>query len=168
MFITWPGGSNTNTKSIKGTNAQWSSVLGGASRGSVREEEIHEIFGEDVGGRSSERVRTVHRHLVIDTDRNDVARGNGLEVDLVVGIHHAEGFLNPQVKGAAHALGNVPAEGAEATRHRAPDLHLAFLDPLARLEGSSPQLLQLLLRGVVGRLDSLRLGRRVPKSITQA
>jgi hypothetical protein len=34
-----------------------------------------------------------------------------------VGRHHAKGFLNTQVKGAAHALGNVPAEGAEATYH---------------------------------------------------
>jgi hypothetical protein len=56
--------------------------LGATSWGSVWEKEIHEIFGEDVSGRSSERVCTVHRHLVVDTDRNDVARGNGLEVDL--------------------------------------------------------------------------------------
>jgi hypothetical protein len=66
--------------------------LGAASHRSVREEEVHEIFREDVGGRSSERIRTVHRHLIIDTDRNDIARGNGLEVDLVVGRHHAEAF----------------------------------------------------------------------------
>jgi hypothetical protein len=85
-----------------------------------------------------------------------------------VGGHHAKGFLNSQVKGMAHALGNVPAEGAEATRHRAPSLHFALLDPLARLEGGGPQLLQLLLRGVVGRLEGLCLGRRVPKSVPQA
>jgi hypothetical protein len=72
--------------------------------------------------------------------------------------HHAEGLLDTQVKGAAHALGDVPSEGAEVTRHRAPDLHLAFLNPLTRLEGSGPQHLEFLLREVVGRLDSLRLG----------
>jgi hypothetical protein len=68
--------------------------LGATSRRGVREEEVHEISGEDVGGRRSERVRTVHRHLVVDTDRGDVARGDGLEVDLVVGSHHAEGLLD--------------------------------------------------------------------------
>jgi hypothetical protein len=64
---------------------------------------------------------------------------------MVLRRHHAEGFLNAQVKGAAHTLGSVPAEGAEATRHRALGLHLAFLDPLARLEGSDPRFFQLLL-----------------------
>jgi hypothetical protein len=59
--------------------------LGAASRGSVREEEVHEIFGEDVGGRCSERIRMVHHHLVVDADRNNVARRDGLEVDLVLG-----------------------------------------------------------------------------------
>jgi hypothetical protein len=56
------------------------------------------------------------------------------------------------VKGAAHAPGDVPTKGAEAARHRAPGLRLAFLDPLACLEGGGPQLLQLMLS----------LGRRVP------
>jgi hypothetical protein len=73
--------------------------------------------------------------------------------------HHAKGFLDPQVKGAVHALRDVPAEGAETTRHGAPGLRLAFLDPLACLEGGGLQLLELLLRRVVGRLDGLRLGR---------
>jgi hypothetical protein len=82
--------------------------------------------------------------------------------------HHAEGLLDTQVKGATHWPGNVPAEGAEATHHRAPVLHFALFDPLARLEGGGPQLLQLLLRGVVGRLEGLCLGRRVPKSVLQA
>jgi hypothetical protein len=63
------------------------------------------------------------------------------------------------VKGATHAPGNMPTEGAEATQHRAPSLRLAFLDLQAHPEGGSPQLLQLLLRGVVGRLNSLCLGR---------
>jgi hypothetical protein len=96
MFITQPRGSNANTKDIKGTNAQWFSGLRAASRGSVREEEIHEVFGRDVGGRSGERVHTVHRHLVVDADRDDVARGNGLEVDLLMRIHHVEGFWTPR------------------------------------------------------------------------
>jgi hypothetical protein len=38
-------------------------------------------------------------------------------------------------------------------------MRLAFLDLLAGLEGVSPQLLQLLWIGVVGRLNSLSLGR---------
>jgi hypothetical protein len=87
----------------------------------------------------------VHRHLIVDADRGDIARGYGLEVDLVVRSHHAKGFLDAQVKGAAHALGDVSAEGAEATCHRAPGLHLALLDPLAHLEGGGTQLFQLLL-----------------------
>jgi hypothetical protein len=103
------------------------------------------ILNKDVGSRSGERVRAVHRHLVVDADKDDVARRDGLEVNLVVGSHYAESLLDTQVKGVAHAPGDVPTEGAEATRHRAPNLRLAFLDLLARLEGSGPQLLQLLL-----------------------
>jgi hypothetical protein len=75
-----------------------------------------------------------------------------------VGSPHTEGLLDAKVKSASHALGDMPTEGVEATCHRAPGLHLALLDRLARLEGGGPQLFQLLLRGVVGRLDSLRLG----------
>jgi hypothetical protein len=63
------------------------------------------------------------------------------------------------VKGAAHTLSDVPAQSVETTRHRAPGLHLTFLNPLARLEGGGLQLFQLLLRGVVGHMDNLRLGR---------
>jgi hypothetical protein len=37
---------------------------------------------------------------------------------------------------------------------RAPGLCFAFLDALARLEGRGPQLFQLLLGGVVGRLSA--------------
>jgi hypothetical protein len=76
-----------------------------------------------------------------------------------VGGHHTKRLLDTQVKGVAHAPGDMPTEGAEAAHHRAPSLRLAFLDLLACLEGGGPQLLQLLLRGVVGRLDSLSLGR---------
>jgi hypothetical protein len=106
---------------------------------------------------------TVHRHLVLDVDREDVARGDSLKVNLVVRSHHAKGLLDAQVKGVAHAPGDMPAEGAEATRHRAPSLRLAFLDLMAGLEGGGPQLLQLLLREVVGRLHSLSLDCRVPQ-----
>jgi hypothetical protein len=60
------------------------SGLGATCRGSVREEEVHEVLGEDVGGRSSKRVRTVHHHLIVDANGNDVACGDGLKVDLVV------------------------------------------------------------------------------------
>jgi hypothetical protein len=48
------------------------------------------------------------------------------------------------MKGAEHALGDVPAEGAQATRQRAPGLRLAFFNLLADLEGGSTQVLQLL------------------------
>jgi hypothetical protein len=72
------------------------------------------------------------------------------------------------VKSVAHAPGDMPAEGAEATRHRAPGLRLAFLDLLAGLEGGGLQLLQLLLRGIVGHLHSLSLGCRVPQGDPQA
>jgi hypothetical protein len=34
--------------------------------------------------------------------------------------HHAKGFLDPQVKGAVHALSDVPAQGAETTRLELP------------------------------------------------
>jgi hypothetical protein len=56
----------------------------------------------------------------------------------------------------------------EMTRHGAPDLRLAFLDPLERLEGGGLQLLQLLLRRVIGLLDGLRLGSRFFESHPQA
>jgi hypothetical protein len=53
----------------------------------------------------------VRHHLVLNANRDDVARGYGLEVDLVVGRHHTEGLLDTEVKGAVHALRDVPAEG---------------------------------------------------------
>jgi hypothetical protein len=61
-----------------------------------------------------------------------------------VGLHHAEGLLDTQVKGAEHAPRDMPPEGTQATRQRAPGLRLAFLDCLAGLEGGGPQLSQLL------------------------
>jgi hypothetical protein len=72
------------------------------------------------------------------------------------------------VKGATHAPGDVPTKGTQATRRRAPGLRLAFFDRLAGLEGGGPQLFQLLLRGVVGRLHSLGLSGRVPQGGPQA
>jgi hypothetical protein len=47
-------------------------------------------------------------------------------------------------------------------------LRLALLDFQAGLERGGPQLFQLLLRGVVGRLHSLSLGCRVPQGGPQA
>jgi hypothetical protein len=85
-----------------------------------------------------------------------------------VGRHHAKGLLDAKMKGVMHALGDVPTEGALATRQRALGLRLAFFNLLADLEGGSPQLLQLLLRGVVGRLHSLVLGGRIPQGGPQA
>jgi hypothetical protein len=41
--------------------------------GSIRKEEIHEVFAKDVGGRSGERVHAVHHHLVVDTDGDEMA-----------------------------------------------------------------------------------------------
>jgi hypothetical protein len=38
-----------------------------------------------------------------------------------------------------HAPGDMPTEGAQATRQRAPGLHLAFFNRLAGFEGSGPQ-----------------------------
>jgi hypothetical protein len=84
-----------------------------------------------------------------------------------VGGHHTKRLLDTQVKGVTHSPSDVPTEGAEASHHRAPGLHLAFLDLLAGLEGGGPQLLQLLLRGIVGCLHSLSLGRRVPHGGSQ-
>jgi hypothetical protein len=82
--------------------------------------------------------------------------------------HHAEGFLDAQVKSAAHPPRDVPAKSTQAARQRAPDSRFALLDLLAGLEGGGPQLLQLLLRGVVGRLQRLVLGGRVPQRGPQA
>jgi hypothetical protein len=76
--------------------------------------------------------------------------------------HHAKGLLDPQVKRAPHMLGNVPDQGVEVTRHGAPGLRFA------RLKSGGPQHFQLLLGGVVGYLDRLRLGRRRPESRPQA
>jgi hypothetical protein len=104
--------------------------------GSIGEEKIHEVLGKHVDSRGGERVHTIHRRLVINAFGDDVARGDGLEVDLVVRRHHAESLLDAQMKSAMHAPGDMPAESTKATRHRAPSLRLAFLDLLAGLEGA--------------------------------
>jgi hypothetical protein len=62
----------------------------------------------------------------------------------------------------------MPTEGAKATCQRTPGLRLAFFNFLVDLEGGGPQLLQLLLRGVVGRLHGLGLGGRIPQGSPQA
>jgi hypothetical protein len=67
-----------------------------------------------------------------------------------------------------HALEDMPAEGEQAARQRATGLRLAFFNLLADLQGGSPQLLQLLLGGVVGRLHSLSLSGHIPQGDPQA
>jgi hypothetical protein len=57
----------------------------GGSVSGVREEELLEGFDERPGGVGGERIHTLHRHLVLDALRNDVALCQRLEVDLVVG-----------------------------------------------------------------------------------
>jgi hypothetical protein len=79
-----------------------------------------------------------------------------------------QGLSGSQVKGAAHSLIDVPAQSAEMTHHGTLGLRLAFLNPLARLEGGGLKLLQFLLRRVVGRLDGLRLGCQHLESRPQA
>jgi hypothetical protein len=81
-------------KVLKGSNAQLLSGLRATSCGSPREQELHEVFGEDIGGGSNERVHVVHLHLVIDTDGDDVACGDDLEIDLVVRSHYAKSLLD--------------------------------------------------------------------------
>jgi hypothetical protein len=85
-----------------------------------------------------------------------------------VGPHHTEGLPDAKMEGTAHALGDMPHEGAQAARQRAPGLCFALLDLLAGLEGGDLQRLQLLLRGVVGRLHCLGLGGHIPQGSPQA
>jgi hypothetical protein len=88
-----------------------------AGHGSVWEQEVGEVLDEHISGGGGERVRTVHHHLDLNADRDDVSRGDSLEVDLVVRHHHAKGLLDSQKKSAAHAPGDMPAENVEATHH---------------------------------------------------
>jgi hypothetical protein len=70
-----------------------------------------------------------------------------LEVGFIKEVFHPTWLANPVLvtKSAMHTTGDMPTESTKATRHRAPSLHLAFLDLLAGLKGGGPQLLQLLL-----------------------
>jgi hypothetical protein len=81
-----------------------------------------------------------------------------------VRLHHAEGLLDPQAEHTPHTLGDMAAQGPEATSHGARCLSGALVDALARLEGRLLQNLQLPLGGVVGRLERLCLHHRRPKS----
>jgi hypothetical protein len=92
-----------------------------------------------------------------------VAFRHGLEVNLVVGPHHAEGLLDAKAQSAAHAPRDVPAEGAQAAGQRASSLPLALFDGTAGLEGCGSQLHQLPLGGVVGGLQRLGPVGRVPQ-----
>jgi hypothetical protein len=85
-----------------------------------------------------------------------------------MGPHHAGDLPDAKMEGTAHALGDMPPEGAQAARQRAPGLCLALLDLLTGLEGGGLQRLQLLLREVVGRLHCLGLGGHVPQGSPQA
>jgi hypothetical protein len=85
-----------------------------------------------------------------------------------MGPHHAEGLPDTMMEGTSHALGDVPPEGMQAARQRAPGLCLTLLDLLAGLEGGGLQRLQLLLRRVVSRLHCLDLGGYVPQGSPQA
>jgi hypothetical protein len=50
---------------------------------SVGEQEVLEVLGERFSSSGGERVRALHRHLVFDALRDDVARRHGLKVHLV-------------------------------------------------------------------------------------
>jgi hypothetical protein len=62
----------------------------------------------------------------------------------------------------------MAAEGAQATSQRAAGLGFAFLDNAAGFEGRVAQLLQLLLRGVVGSLQGLGPPGSMPQGSAQA
>jgi hypothetical protein len=76
-----------------------------------------------------------------------------------VRLHHAKGLLDSGVERASHAFGDMAAQSPEATRHGAPCLTGTPVDALAHLERRLLQKFQILLRGVVGRLERLRLRR---------
>jgi hypothetical protein len=46
-----------------------------AGAGSIWNQEVGEVPGEHIGGGSGERICMIHRLLVFDADRDDVARG---------------------------------------------------------------------------------------------
>jgi hypothetical protein len=59
-----------------------------------------------------DHIRAIHRLLILDADREDVAGGHDLEVHLVVRPHHAEGLPDAKMEGTSHVLGDMPHEGA--------------------------------------------------------
>jgi hypothetical protein len=101
VFITKRQTTQVLTKVSKGSNAQLLSGLRTANRGSIWEQKLHEVFREDVGGRSGERVHAVHLQFVVDADGDDIARRDRLEIDPVMQRHHAKGFMDSQVECAA-------------------------------------------------------------------
>jgi hypothetical protein len=110
----------------------------------------------------------LHCRFILNALRDDVAFRHGLEVDLLVGPHHAEGLLDAKAQRTAHAPRDVPAEGAQAANQRASSLRLALLGGLAGLEGRGTQLHQLPLGGVVGSLQRLGAVGSVPQRGAQA
>jgi hypothetical protein len=68
-------------------------------------------------------------------------------------IHHTESLLDPQAERTSHTPSDMAAQGPEATRHGAPYLASTLVDALAHLEGRLLQKPQLLLGGVVSRLE---------------
>jgi hypothetical protein len=98
----------------KGSGAQQSLGLGSIGIDGVWEQEFYKGFGERLGGVSSQRVHTLHRHLVLDALGDNLALRHGFEVDLVMRPHHSEILLDAEVQSPAHAPGDVPAEGAQA------------------------------------------------------
>jgi hypothetical protein len=69
--------------------------LGIARRGNIGEEEVREVLGKHVGGGGGERVCTIHRRLVVNAFGDDVARGDSLEVNLVVDTTTLRAFRTP-------------------------------------------------------------------------
>jgi hypothetical protein len=69
--------------------------LGIARRGNIGEEEVREVLGKHVGGGGGERVCTIHRRLVVNAFEDDVARGDSLEVNLVVDTTTLRAFWTP-------------------------------------------------------------------------
>jgi hypothetical protein len=65
--------STLTLKQKKGLDAQWSSGLRVAGARNVWEQEVGEVLGKHISSSGGERVRAIHRLLVFDTDRDDVA-----------------------------------------------------------------------------------------------
>ena len=105
--------------------------------------------------------------VIIKPLGNDVARRQRLEVDEVVGGHHTQGLLDTEPKGALQALDDATTQGPQAARQRATRPTLGSLDLPARGEGSTHQILELLLSLGVGDLEGLRLRGRVRQSLPQ-